>query len=268
MKRLAIFLALALFVVTFRAQDTTTTATTNKHELTDELAFKVGEKLDFKVRYGLLNAGKMELKVQSKMTADQHEVMHLTGRGWSVGMTDLFFKVDDRYETYFDTKMMAPTEFVRDVYEGGYTINRHILFDHQQGVARDLKATEKDSFQVPFGVQDIFSTFYYARNVNTENIKVNDVINIDMFLDHKLYPFQLRYIGTEMLKTDFGKLRCKKFVPQLQEGRIFKDDEGMVIWVSDDKNKIPVLLKTKLLIGSLKAELVDYENLKYPIHFE
>lgn len=266
MKKILALAIWALGVSLLPAQDTLNGGK-GKLPLQEKLAFKVGEKLHYKVRYGLLNAGKMELSVKSKTTANSQELMHIVGRGWSVGMTDWFFKVRDRYETYLDIQTIAPTEFIRDVSEGGYDINRHVIFNQEKGVAVDLKAQEKGSFKVPFGVQDVFSTLYYARNIDMNGIEVGDVIAVDMFLDHKLYPFQLKYLGNEELKTKIGKVHCKKFIPRLQEGRIFKDQEGMTIWVTDDKNHLPVLLKTDLLIGSLKAEMNDYENVKYPINF-
>lgn len=259
-------IAMLLAALHMPAQDTLNGGK-GKLPLQEELAFKVGEKLRYKVRYGLLNAGKMELEVKSKTTAQSQEILHIAGRGWSVGMTEWFFKVRDRYETYLDVHTLAPTEFIRDVSEGGYDINRHLIFDQEEGTAIDLKAKEKGSFEVPIGVQDVFSTLYYARNIDMSGIEMGDVIAVDMFLDHKLYPFQLKYIGEDQLKTDMGKVRCKMFIPRLQEGRIFKDQEGMTIWVTDDKNHLPVLLKTDLLIGSLKAEMTEYENIKFPINF-
>lgn len=267
MKRIIFVLGLVILIAGLSAQDQQQEPAVPL-ELQKELAFGVGEKLHYKVRYGLLNAGKIELEVESATTVNEQELLHIVGRGWSVGMTEWFFKVRDRYETYFDTELMAPTEFIRDVDEGGYTIKRHVLFDHEAGTATDLEAPEKGPFTIPTGVQDVFSTLYYARSFDLSDIQEGDVIDLSMFLDHKLYPFQLKYLGDEVLKTDFGKLNCKTFMPRLQEGRIFKDEEGMTVWVSDDQNHLPVLLQTSLLIGNLKAELTHFDNLKYPLNLQ
>jgi hypothetical protein len=54
-------------------------------------------------------------------------------------------------------------------------------------------------------------------------------------------------------------------VPVVQEGRIFEEEEDMIVWITDDKNKIPVLAQAKVLVGSIKMELVEYQNLSNPI---
>ena len=48
----------------------------------------------------------------------------------------------------------------------------------------------------------------------------------------------------------------------LQEGRVFKEKEDMTVWISDDKNRLPVRVQTNILVGSIKMDLVDYQNLK------
>ena len=71
----------------------------------------------------------------------------------------------------------------------------------------------------------------------------------------------LKFIGREIVESKKGKFRCLKLRPMLQEGRVFKDEEDMTIWISDDKNKIPVRVQTNILIGSIKMDLVDFSNL-------
>ena len=64
--------------------------------------------------------------------------------------------------------------------------------------------------------------------------------------------------------TKKGTFKCLKFRPMLQEGRVFKDNEDMTVWVSDDKNHLPVRVQTEVLVGSIKMDLVDFENLANP----
>ena len=181
-------------------------------------------------------------------------------------MAEWFFKTRDRYETFVDKDSLVPLEFIRDVNEGGYKINRHIIFDHDSNKATDLK-DKKKSFSIFENAQDLLSTFYYARCLDVKDIKVGDQIPVSMFLDHEMFTFSFKYLGEETLKTKKGKIKCKKFTPLVQEGRVFNEKEGMTLWVSDDENQLPIKLETELVVGSITIDLIEFENLRYPIVF-
>lgn len=232
----------------------------------ENTAFKVGEYLKYRIHYGFINAGIAELKVEKKMKKQNRPVYHMVGTGRTVGMAEWFFKTRDRYETYVDADSIVPLEFIRDVNEGGFKINRHVIFDHKKNKAIDLKA-QKKSFDIYENAQDLLSTFYYARCLDITNIKVGDQIPVSMFLDHEMFGFSFKYLGMETLKTEFGKIKCRKFVPLVQEGRVFSEQEGMTLWVTNDANRIPIRLETELAVGSIDIDLVEYKNLRYPIQF-
>lgn len=231
-------------------------------------AFKPGEVLKYKIRYGLINAGEAELKVSEITERSGRPVYHVVGTGRTVGMAEWFFKTRDRYESYIDTQAMVPWEFIRDVNEGGYTINRHLIFDHYNQSVKDLKAPKKGSFRIDEYAQDMISAFYYARTYDAPSLAAGDEIDFNMFLDHEPFPFKLVILGRKWVDTDMGKVRCLELRPKLQEGRIFKESEDMTIYVSDDVNKIPILIKSDLLVGSVKVELSAYESLIAPIQFQ
>jgi len=231
-------------------------------------AFVKGEYLKYRIHYGIINAGIAELRVSGIETKNGRQAYHMVGTGRSVGMAEWFFKTRDRYETWMDTEALVPWEFIRDVNEGGFEIKRHLIFNQYQHQVHDLEAPKKGLFKTPENVQDLLSTFYYARTLPTEDMEVGDEIPINMFLDHEMFNFKLKYIGKETVKTEFGKVRCRVFRPVVQKGRVFKDEETMTLWVTDDNNKIPVRLKTELVIGSIKMDLVDYKNSAHPIRFQ
>ena len=233
----------------------------------ENTAFKVGEYLKYRIHYGFINAGIAELKVEKKVSRQNRPVYHMVGTGRTVGMAEWFFKTRDRYETYMDADSIVPLEFIRDVNEGGFKINRHIIFDHKKNKAVDIKDKNK-SFDIYENAQDLLSTFYYARCLDVTNAKVGDQIPVSMFLDHEMFGFSFKYLGMETLDTDLGKVKCKKFVPLVQEGRVFSEKEGMTLWVTNDKNQVPIRLETELAVGSIAIDLVDYKNLRYPIRFK
>ena len=229
------------------------------------VAFKSGEKLRYKMSYsGFLRAGTAVLEVEEK-ELNGKKVFHTKGSGWTSGPVKWFFKVDDKYESYFDKDTIKPYIFKRKIDEGGYKKNRITSFNYKYKKAYIQDFTNQKDTSVAFsGVQDMLSSFYYLRNRNVKNMKKGDEIAIDMFMDSQVYPFKLRFLGRETLKTKFGKVKTLIFRPLVQSGRVFKAQESVTIWITDDANKIPLKLKASLSVGSLRAELESYKGLANP----
>lgn len=263
--RLAIISFLSIFSLALGEPRPKSVAPVEQMRNLQQDAFKVGEELSYIIRYGFVEAGKAEISVQAETRRAQRPVYHVVGTGRSIGMAEWFFKTRDRYESFIDQEALVPWEFIRDVNEGGHKINRHLIFDQYEQTVRDLEAPEKGSFQFESYAQDMLSAFYYARSIDASELKPGDVISFTMFLDHEQFPFRLIYLGREMVKTKLGTIECLKLRPSLQKGRVFKDEEDMTIYVSADKNKIPVLIQTDLLVGSIKVELLKHKNLRYPL---
>jgi hypothetical protein len=226
------------------------------------IPYKSGEWLEYKMSYsGFFKAGTATLELKETML-DGKKVYHAKGYGKTTGFISWFFKVKDTYESYFDTAQPKPYLFKRDVYEGGHIIKRNISFDYEKDTATIEDFKYKTIKKMPFAnVQDMISAFYYLRNVDIDTIKVGDEIKLNMFFDSKSYPFKLRFLGTEVIKTKFGKIKTLKMRPIVQSGRVFKESESVTIWVTADDNKIPIKLKASLAVGSLRAELKRYKGL-------
>lgn len=237
---------------------------TNPLRSINQNAFKVGEYLKYEISYGFIDAGYAELKVKDVVTKNGRPCYHMVGFGRTTGMAEWFFKTRDTYQTYVDQESILPWEFIRDVNEGGFIIKRHLIFDHYQHTVKDLEQQGKQ-YKLPIDAQDMLSSFYYARTFDQTKLKPGDQIPITMFMDHEEFPFFLKYHGKEDIKTEWGKVRCLKLSPVLQEGRVFKDEEGMTLWVSDDNNKIPIRLQTDLQVGSVKMNLAAYSGLVQPL---
>lgn len=232
--------------------------------------FGDGEFFRFRVHYGLLTAGYAELSVKSEKLNGK-PVYHIKGEGRTRGMSRLFFKVEDTYETYIDKSNNLPCRFVRDIYEGGYTKDIIMDFDHQNlsVLVNDRKHKTEEIFTIKEQTQDLLSSFYYLRNnIDRDNLKEGEDMDINIFLDKENYTMRLRFLGREVLRTPFGKVPALMFRPYVQSGRVFKERESLTIWISDDENKIPLLIKAELAVGSLKATLTEYENLQNELQTE
>ncbi len=229
----------------------------------DHSAFEVGEYLRFRLHYGMVDAGEAELTIHpSPKKFKGRDAYHIVGKGRTLGAFNWFYKVNDTYETYLDQHGAFPWEFVRDIREGGYTKYQNYQF-HQDRAA--VITHKGDTFGSLDFAQDMLSAFYYARTFDFSNVKEGDIFTIPTFVDEENYPLQIKFIGREVLKSRTGKYECLKFVPVLQKGRVFKDENDMIVWVTDDENKIPILAKAKVLVGSIKMELVEYKNIRNPL---
>ncbi len=228
-------------------------------------AFDVGEWFKFRIHYGVVTAGYATLEVTQDQANDN--AYHIKGFGETTGFSRIFFKVEDYYETKIDKTTALPYQFIRKIDEGGHTKNKIVDFDQTARIAyvHDKKRNKEHEIKTPGDVQDMVSAFYYLRNaVDTSNLKKGDETEVTMFFDEKNYPFKLRYLGKERIRTKFGKVDALMFRPLVLAGRVFKEQESLTVWVSDDDNKIPLRIKASLAVGSIKADLDAYKGLKHP----
>jgi hypothetical protein len=225
-------------------------------------AFTVNEVLEYRVHYGLINAGIARLEVMPDVKEfNGRGTYHVVGTGRTTGMFDWFFKVRDRYESYIDTQALVPLHFIRRVNEGGYIINQDVTFDHRQNTATSQKAT----IEVPDNIQDLVSAYYYARNLNFDTAKAGTIYPLHTYLDDEVINLNLKYLGKEKVSVTAGTFNCLMFRPVLLQGRVFKEEDDMTIWISDDKNKVVVRAEAEILVGSVKMDLKNYSGLANPL---
>ncbi|MDB5247451.1 MAG: ATP-dependent exoDNAse [Segetibacter sp.] len=227
-------------------------------------SFRTGENISLVVFYNALglyvNAGTANFTVAQERLNNK-PVYHIIGTGTTNSKYDWIFRVRDRYETYIDTATLKPYKFIRNVDEGGYKIYQNITFNHNANTA----ITTDGVFKVPDCIQDVISSVFYARNIDFNKYRVGDKVPFKMFLDNEVYSMYLRYMGKEVIKTRYGKFRTIKFKPLLVKGTLFEGGEKMTVYVSDDANKVPVRIESPLIVGSVKVDLMNYQNLRYPL---
>lgn len=228
------------------------------------LAFQDGESISFNVFYSVIgiyiNAGSANFTVTSK-ELNNRPVYHVVGSGSSNPRYDWIFKVRDKYESYIDTATMQPLKFIRDINEGGFKKYENITFNKHTSTA----VTTNGVFKVPNCVQDVLSSIYYARNIDFSKYQPDDKIPFTMFLDNEVFNLYIKYIGKEEIKTKYGKFRAIKFKPLLVKGTLFEGGEKMTVWVSDDPNHIPLRIESPIVVGSVKVDMMQYHNLRYPL---
>jgi len=238
----------------------------------DSKAFAPGEIVTYKVYYNWgfiwVSAGEVEFKVTSKKY-EGRDVYHLYGYGASYKSYDWFFKVREKYQSYVDPETLLPFWYERDVVEGNYTAFEDYKFDYTNNlihtyVQKRSNPGVKGTLPLTPCLLDVMTAVYYFRSVDVSKYKAGDKIPINMILDSEAYHLSMRYLGKEELKTrDKKKYQCIKFAIQMVEGSIFKGDEDAIIWITDDINKIPVMVEAQILVGSVKAILNETKGLKH-----
>ncbi len=230
-------------------------------------AFKPGEVLKYRFYYdawltGKITAGTGTLEIKTTdQKFDGRPVWHLDTEGNSKGMFNWFFKVKDEFDSYVDIDAFAPHFFIRKTREGGYKKFDEYRFNQHEGYV----VTRTDSLRIPHYTHDFVSALYFARTFDSDTLEVGDMIPVYFFLDDSVYNSAILYEGKEVIQLDLGTFRCLRFKPGMATGEVFADKYPMTLWVTDDKNHIPVLAKSAVIVGNVKAELMEYSGLANPL---
>ncbi len=233
-------------------------------------AYQPGERISYIVHYGLINGGVASLELRNS-TLNGKEVWHSVLIGRTIGLADAIFKVLDVYESYVDPKTELPVLSVRNISEGRYKRYNEVIFDHKTRKDSAILTSDLTGIHIaPQGIHDILSCFYWYRNrifPGLDTVKIGNIITVTTWFTDELYPIRMRYMGVEEVKTRSGRIRCHKFNPVTEKGRLFKTEEDVSFWFSDDKNYLPVKIRFDIFVGSFMVDMVGYEGLKYPLEF-
>ncbi len=233
-----------------------------------------GEKLNYRVSYNWefvwVDAGKVSFSVES-MKIDDLRHWYFQSSGKSLPTYDWLFKVRDNFESVTDSISFRPKWYERKTLEGNYLANNCLEFFQEQGII----ITESENSNKPYtvdtlpynnNVMDLLTAVYYARSMDYSKMQSEDKITLDVIIDGKIYALSGRYRGNETVENHDGKIyQCYRFSVTLVEGTIFKAGEEADIWLTADKNKIPILIEARILVGSVKAYFSGGKNFKYPM---
>jgi hypothetical protein len=233
-----------------------------KEHVNKDKSYRDGENLLYVVKFGPIVGGNATLVLKQEYFNNKL-VFHARGEAKTVGLAEKLYSVKDIFESFFDQHTVLPYKSIRDVKEGNYRKHEEAIFNQ---AGNTVYCTRKDTtVNVPKNTLDMMSLLYYIRSIDLYEMKNGDVLRTITFFDEELFPFDIRFKGTEVIKTKYGKIRCYRFDPVVEPGRMFKSEDDMTIWISADRNLIPIKVKFNLVVGSLHMELSEYSNLKYPL---
>lgn len=218
----------------------------------DNVAFGLGEHLEFDITYGFITAGYATMSVDKLIEFENRPCYRIVTTANSNSFFSSFYNVDDRVESIIDAIGLFSWRFEKNLKEGKYRAIRKFSFDQ-----RNHKAEyNNDTTTVPPYVQDALSVFYFVR---TQDLKVGESIFVDHYNDGKLYPMEIKVLKKETITVPAGTFECLVIEPLMQSVGVFKHEGKLKVWLTNDRLRLPVLMKSKVLVGSIAAELTSYK---------
>lgn len=239
--------------------------------LIENNVFQDGEEIVYKLYYNWnfvwLSAGEVKFKVK-----DLGDRYHLAAYGHTYASYEWFFKVRDYYDTYIDKETLLPITSIRNIKEGGYKLYDKVEFQQSSRKAISKRGKTKENtktkeYNLDGCMHDILSIVYFTRNMDFDSYQKGQKFPVKIFMDKESWPLNVKYQGKNAKKNirKLGKFNTIKFSPEVIAGDVFEQDAEMNIWVSDDGNRIPLLIESPVSVGSVKAVLKSYKGLKYDL---
>ena len=252
---IAYFVAVEVVPVEAASQSNDAAESTNSSgfdRYVDNVAFGLGEHLKFDITYGFITAGYATMSVDKLIEFENRPCYRIVTTANSNSFFSSFYNVDDRVESIIDAIGLFSWRFEKNLKEGKYRAIRKFSFDQRNHRAE----YNNDTTTVPPYVQDALSVFYYVR---TQNLKVGESVFVDHYNDGKLYPMEIKVLKKETITVPAGTFECLVIEPLIQSVGVFKHEGKLKVWLSNDRLRLPVLMKSKVLVGSIAAELTSYK---------
>jgi len=217
--------------------------------------FGVGERLKFEIKYGFISAGTATLGIPETVTERGYECYRVVSVAESNSFFSAFFRVRDVAESYLDTRELVPRRFEKRLREGDFRAHDVVLFDHDRHVALYPKRGDR-LVPISVGAQDILSSLYYVRMMD---LTVGRSTFIENHADRKNYPLEIKVLRKERVKVPVGRFDCLVVEPVMRGAGLFSHQGRLTVWLTDDAARIPVLMKSKIMVGSITAVLTDVD---------
>ncbi len=215
------------------------------------------ERLEYHLRYGIIKGGEAVILV-SDTTFEKQKAIHYSLRGKTVGISNVLYNIDDRYETLINPKTVYPFLHIRNIKEARYRYYNETRFYPEND---SIFTTKSGGRKVPADMLDILTVFYFLRQDKLlEKLKVGDHFSLPVYHANKHFMMKTTFLGIEKVKTKWGDKECYVISPAVDEGKLLKTSDGLKFYITKDKDKVPLILELDLTVGAVRAELVSYEK--------
>ncbi|MEW6042284.1 MAG: DUF3108 domain-containing protein, partial [Elusimicrobiota bacterium] len=230
-------------------------------------SFGVGEELNFSINWGFVHVGSARMSVKPLVNKNKRPCYELEATARSNKTISNIYHVNDLFLSYLDTAALIPHEYLKYQNEGSYHFDQHAIFDQKLNTVKVWgKRTKKNSvinkdtsFAIPQMVYDVISAFYYTRVLD---LKKRDIFVLNNIDNDKLTKIQVRVLDYDKINVGAGTFKCLIVEPQMSGIGLFKKKGRLLIWLTNDKYKMPVMFKSKIFIGSISGKLESFKRVK------
>ena len=217
----------------------------------NNLPFRVGETLNYSVKFNFIPAGTAALKVVSADTVNNIPSFHIQYSARTGSLADKLFKIRDQVDSWIDEKGLFIHHQVKTIRQGNYKKNSNTKLFYADSFA----IVNNDSIPISGTVFDPYSLFYYLRTIP---LILGETLNMITFDNGSFTDFQLRVEKRESLSGPAGTFKCLVINPFKDGKTLLKNEGDMTIWLSDDARRIPVQILVKLKYGTMKLKLKSF----------
>ena len=243
------------------------------------LAFRSGEKMYFTMHYewGMINSDIGSAVVSlDEVSFNGQKAFKCSVTGKTTKMYDLFFKVRENFTSWFTVDGLRPLKFTRDTYEGKYEARNTYIYNWAAAepyIDADVytSSTGQKHLELPLTqcTFDLPALFFFARNIDMNKVEKGKRYPMTFAIDDEVFNVHFVFYGKDVINVKgLGKVNAIKFSARLIAGEIFNGDTDVMIWISDDENKVPVYFEAPILVGKASGRMSGYEGLKYPLKID
>ncbi len=243
-----------------------------------EAAFKAGEKLSYSISHSYVKSNIIGVVFNTTATMiDGRQALKVQATGKTLAGYRTFFDMNDVYETWLDATSLRPLRFACRLQEGKYRFRADYNYDWANSVVntsfRKLSRPDetRKTLALQAGAGDALAIFYNLRCDDIATFTPGQQRTMRLVLDDTVRVLRYRFVGKEQRKVGrLGRFNTLKIVCSMAsstdpDAQVFADGSDFTLWLSDDKNHIPLYLESPIKFGSIVATLTKYEGLKHPL---
>jgi hypothetical protein len=255
-----ILLAFSIFLVLSGLSFANETAASFEWRKKPNTTFKVGESILYVIKYGFVPSGFATLEIPAIENVDGRPAYHIVSRAKTNKATDLIFKVRDKNESWMDVESLCSLRFHQNLKEGLHRRETRTDYDHSKGKFKFWKKRKGKEYTeeggMPPYVQDVLSSMYFIRS---QALEVGKDYSFDANSGGKTWPMKVHVEKIQTVKVPAGRFECLVVEPILAGEGIFQQEGRLEVWLTNDARKIPVLMRSRVMVGSFDAEMKEYK---------
>ena len=218
-------------------------------------AFAAGEQLHYALFWFAIPAGTATMEVADSTPFAGRPALKLLSHAKSSRLLSRIYPVDNRLESTIDAESPSPYRLVFHRHEGRKKNDFDLTFNHADGQVHTIKDGNAEDIAIPPGTQDILSCLYYLRSL--PKLVPGTSVFLNIHHDRKNYRLEVRVEGTDKVASPWGEVEAVRVLAIMPFQGIFLNEGNVRVWLTNDVRRVPVMMKAKVVVGSVVARLVE-----------